>query len=48
MNETIEELRDKLNKMLDSNEYTREEILKTSVQLDKLIVFYYKSPKNKV
>ncbi|MBP2033898.1 hypothetical protein J2Z42_002611 [Clostridium algifaecis] len=48
MYETLEELRDSLNIMVDPNEYTREELLKISVQLDNLIVFYYKSPKNKV
>ncbi|MDF2505109.1 aspartyl-phosphate phosphatase Spo0E family protein [Clostridium sp.] len=34
----LEELRDKLNKMLDSDKYTDEEILKVSQKLDKLIV----------
>jgi hypothetical protein len=42
----LEELRDKLNKMLDSDEYTDEEILKVSQKLDKLIVNYYKSANN--
>ncbi|MEY7998944.1 aspartyl-phosphate phosphatase Spo0E family protein [Clostridium sp. Mt-5] len=42
MEKLLEELRDKLNKMLDSNKYTNEEILEVSQQLDKLIVYYYK------
>lgn len=42
----LEETRDKLNKMLDSDEYTDEEILKASQQLDKLVVDYYKSHEN--
>jgi len=38
---SLEELRDKLNIMLDSNKYSEEEILKVSQELDKLIVKYY-------
>ena len=39
----LEELRDKLFIMLDSNTYSKEEILKISEELDKLIVDYYKT-----
>lgn len=42
MEKELEELRYKLNKMLISNEYTYEEILKVSQKLDKLIICYYK------
>lgn len=42
----LEELRDKLNKMLDSDKYKSEEILKVSQKLDKLIINYYKSENN--
>ena len=37
----IEELRDKLYTMLNSNKYSDEEILTVSQELDKLIVNYY-------
>lgn len=39
----LENLRDKLNEMIVSDEYTDEEILKVSQQLDELVVDYYKS-----
>lgn len=42
MKKILEETRNKLNAMLDSNKYTSEEILKVSQQLDRLIVYYYK------
>lgn len=41
MKNTIEKLRDKLHNMLESNEYSYEDILKVSEDLDKLIVKYY-------
>lgn len=44
----LEELRDKLNRMLLSNEYTDEEILLVSQQLDNLVVDYYKSHGNQI
>ena len=40
MNE-LENLRDQLHYMLDSNEYSYEDILKVSEELDKLIIKYY-------
>ena len=40
--EEMEELRERLNKMLDSNEYSSSEILEVSQQLDILIVKYYR------
>ncbi|AND84474.1 hypothetical protein CTDIVETGP_1216 [Clostridium tyrobutyricum DIVETGP] len=43
LDEVLEKLRDKLNKMMDSDEYTDAEILKVSQKLDELIVYYYKS-----
>lgn len=43
MKKILEETRNKLNAMLDSNKYTKAEILKVIQQLDKLIVYYYKS-----
>jgi hypothetical protein len=41
MKNALENLRDKLHNMLDSNEYSYEDILKVSEDLDKLIVKYY-------
>lgn len=45
---SLEELRDKLYIMLDSNEYSAEEILNASQELDKLIVNYYNIMLNEV
>ncbi|MFL0197644.1 Spo0E family sporulation regulatory protein-aspartic acid phosphatase [Clostridium sp. WILCCON 0269] len=42
MKNILEEVRDNLHTMLDSDKFTNEEILETSQQLDKLIVSYYK------
>ncbi|MEY8000687.1 aspartyl-phosphate phosphatase Spo0E family protein [Clostridium sp. Mt-5] len=42
MEKILEKLRNKLNGMLNSNEYTSKEILQVSQQLDELIVYYYK------
>ncbi|AZV57656.1 aspartyl-phosphate phosphatase Spo0E family protein [Clostridium sp. AWRP] len=42
MKETLEKVRNKLYTMLDSGEFTDEEILSVSQELDKLIVSYYK------
>ncbi|AGK97489.1 aspartyl-phosphate phosphatase Spo0E family protein [Clostridium pasteurianum] len=44
----LEELRDKLNKMLVSDEYTDEEILQVSQRLDKLVIDYYESHRNQI
>ncbi|AGK97363.1 aspartyl-phosphate phosphatase Spo0E family protein [Clostridium pasteurianum] len=44
----LEKLRDKLNRMLDSDKYTYEEILEVSQKLDKLVVDYYKSHENQI
>lgn len=41
MEKILEELRDQLNTMIASNEFTPEEILAVSQELDKLIVSYY-------
>lgn len=41
MKKTMEDLREKLYVMLDSNECSYEEILQVSQELDKLIVHYY-------
>lgn len=41
MKKTMEELREELYIMLDSNEFSYEEILRVSQELDKLIVHYY-------
>ncbi|RMC93847.1 aspartyl-phosphate phosphatase Spo0E family protein [Clostridium autoethanogenum] len=41
MKETLEKVRNKLYTMLDSGEFTDEEILSVSQELDKLIVSYY-------
>ena len=41
MRNKLESLRDELNKMLESNEYTYGQILAVSEDLDKLIVKYY-------
>ena len=46
MCKNLEELRDKLNRMVISDEYTDEEVLQVSQQLDKLVVSYYKSHVN--
>lgn len=43
MEKNLEELRNKLNIMVDSDKYTYEEILQVSQKLDRLIVYYYKS-----
>ncbi|MBA5850384.1 aspartyl-phosphate phosphatase Spo0E family protein [Clostridium sp. cel8] len=43
MDNLLEELRSKLNSMISSNEYTYEEILKVSQELDFQIVNYYNS-----
>jgi len=40
--EEMEELREQLNNMLDSNEYSSSEILEVSQKLDILIVKYYR------
>ena len=40
--EEMEELREQLNKMLDSNEFSNNEILEVSQKLDTLIVKYYR------
>lgn len=45
MEKLMNTLRDKLNKMLNSNKYTYNEILSVSQQLDELIVYYYKFQK---
>ncbi|WP_242866979.1 aspartyl-phosphate phosphatase Spo0E family protein [Clostridium coskatii] len=42
MKEALEKVRNKLYTMLDSGEFTDEEILSVSQELDKLIVSYYK------
>lgn len=39
--EKIENLRELLNSMIDSDDYTYREILEVSQELDKLIVKYY-------
>lgn len=41
MNKNLEELREELYIMLDSNEYSYDEILNVSQELDKLIINYY-------
>lgn len=46
MNKSIEELREELELMLISDQYSPEEILKVSEKLDKLIVDYYKLKKS--
>ncbi len=46
MEKMLEELRDQLNSMVNSNEFTTEEILAVSQELDKLIVSYYKHNDN--
>ena len=43
MKNELESLRDKLYNMLNSNKYDYEEILKTSEDLDKLIIIYYEN-----
>lgn len=43
MKETLEELREELQIILDSNECNYEEILHISQELDKLIIDYYNS-----
>ncbi|AGK97159.1 aspartyl-phosphate phosphatase Spo0E family protein [Clostridium pasteurianum] len=43
MKKTMEELREELQIMLDSNECSYEEILHMSQELDKLIIDYYSS-----
>lgn len=42
MKEMLEKIRDKLNNMLDSGEFTNDEILAVSQELDRLILTYYK------
>ncbi|WP_368490124.1 Spo0E family sporulation regulatory protein-aspartic acid phosphatase [Clostridium sp. BJN0013] len=42
MKEILEKIRDKLNNMLDSGEFTSDEILAVSQELDKLILAYYR------
>lgn len=42
MKNTLEKVRNKLYTMLDSGEFTDEEILSVSQELDKLILSYYK------
>jgi Spo0E like sporulation regulatory protein. len=42
MKKALEDLRAQLNSMIASKEFTTEEILVTSQELDKLIVSYYK------
>ena len=42
MNNELENLRNQLYSMLDSNECSYEDILKVSEDLDELIVKYYK------
>ena len=37
----LEEIRDKLNQMVVSNEYSKNEILLVSQELDKIIVYLY-------
>ena len=44
---SLEELRDKLYIMLGSNEYSQDEILTVSQELDKLIINYYNIMLNK-
>jgi hypothetical protein len=46
METELENLRDKLHNMLDSNEYSYKEILKVSEDLDKLVVKYLNNYKN--
>ncbi|MDF2884041.1 MAG: Spo0E like sporulation regulatory protein [Clostridiaceae bacterium] len=41
MKKTMEELREEIHIMLDSNECDHEKILKISQELDKLITDYY-------
>lgn len=43
MKKTMEELREELHIMLESNECNYKEILKMSQELDKLIADYYNS-----
>ncbi|OAA83285.1 aspartyl-phosphate phosphatase Spo0E family protein [Clostridium ljungdahlii] len=42
MNTLLEKVRNRLYNMLDSGEFTDEEILSVSQELDKLILSYYK------
>ncbi|OAA94776.1 aspartyl-phosphate phosphatase Spo0E family protein [Clostridium coskatii] len=42
MNTLLEKVRNRLYNMLDSDEFTDEEILSVSQELDKLILSYYK------
>lgn len=46
MENKMEQIREKLNAMLESEEYTSQEILDISQELDKLIVWYYSSKTN--
>lgn len=42
MEKILEKLREQLNSMVNSDEFTTEEILAVSQELDELIVSYYK------